>query len=461
MLWSMLSGKTATVRTSDSLMNALIQQWQRIYKGSPDWLNYSYIDMNAQKCEKKKKTLNASKLICQEMARLVWSEIPEIITDTAILELLKKEKFLDNILQFTEKTLAMGGGALKLYVENNQVKIETVPAERFIPVTYSSNGIITGADFLDSKVIEREQYVRVESHRIENKKVVIRNTAWKLTGSVLYPASLSLFGEYEAETIIDIETPLFSYIRVPGDNNLVEDTPLGISLFANAIDTLDSIDTCFHALHQEVVLGKHKVIVPAESVRTVTDANGNVVRYFDPSDECFIAFNSGDKEDLKIVHDVVPLRITEIRLAIQTLLDILCIQTGFSPGSISFDSGSLKTATEVISENSKTFKTKVSIENELKSSIVDILNAIRELGRFYSIPTTGEEYNVIFQDSIIEDRNTKAKYWLDRYMQSTCLLEDVLMHLDGLSEEEANIKADLIKSSNATVSVESLFGGAE
>jgi A118 family predicted phage portal protein len=461
MLWSLLNNKTAKINTSDSLMCSYIQKWELIYRGMPDWLNYSYIDMNASKIECKKKSLNASKMIVQEMARLCWSEKPEIIADDSIIELFQKEKFFDNIIQFTEKTLALGGGAIKIYIENMQIKIEFVPATRFVPVSYSPSGVITGADFLDSRVIEKEQYLRVESHRIENNKVVIRNTGWKLAGNELYPVNISIFGEYEEETTLDISTPLFSYIRVTGDNNLVDETALGISFFANAIDTLESIDTAFDALQREIKLGKRRIIVPAEAVRTVTDSNGNIVRYYDPSDEALIAFNSGDKEDMKIIDNSVSLRIVDIRLAIQTLIDILSVQTGFSAGYLSFDGVSMKTATEIISENSKTFKTKVSIENEIKTSIIDIMNSVREIGRFYGLATTGIDYNIIFNDSIIEDRNSKAKYWFDRYNNETCTLERVLQELDGLSQEDAIIEAEKIRKSKASIDVNSLFGGYE
>jgi A118 family predicted phage portal protein len=100
----------------------------------------------------------------------------------------------------------------------------------------------------------------------------------------------------------------------------------------------------------------------------------------------------------------------------------------------------MKTATEVISENSKTFKTKQAIENQIKYGTINIMNAIRELGRLYNIGTTTDEYDIIFNDSVIEDRNSKTKYYTERFIAGTITLKDYLIAVDNLPEDEAEKK---------------------
>lgn len=127
---------------------------------------------------------------------------------------------------------------------------------------------------------------------------------------------------------------------------------------------------------------------------------------------------------------------------------------------MSFDGQSVKTATEVISENSKTFRTKQNIEESLTSMLIPFLSVLKEVGSDYSVPTTTMEYSIHWNDAIIEDRNSKSAYLLERLNSRTMLLEDVLMQLDGLPEEEAKAKAAEIRKASATVDVGSMFGGA-
>jgi len=130
---------------------------------------------------------------------------------------------------------------------------------------------------------------------------------------------------------------------------------------------------------------------------------------------------------------------------------VLATQTVFSAGSFSFDGVSMKTATEVISENSKTFKLKQSFENQIKTGVLDLMETIREIGALYGMTVSSEEYSVIFNDAVIEDRNSKTNYWLQRYSQGTATLERVLKELDGMTEEEAQEESQKIKDANATI----------
>jgi A118 family predicted phage portal protein len=143
------------------------------------------------------------------------------------------------------------------------------------------------------------------------------------------------------------------------------------------------------------------------------------------------------------------------------LLSIFSKQCGFSDGFLSFDGTSMKTATEVISENSKTFRTKKNIENSLSYTFLSFLDSLKIIGREYGLTFTDKETDIHWDDSVIEDRNSKANYWNTRIEKRTALLEDALMAMDGLSEDEAKAKAEAIRASGATIDVGSMFGGSE
>jgi hypothetical protein len=71
------------------------------------------------------------------------------------------------------------------------------------------------------------------------------------------------------------------------------------------------------------------------------------------------------------------------------------------------------------------------------------------------------KFDIQWNDNIIEDRNSKTDYWIKRYQSKICTLEDVLMHVDDLSEEDAAKKAIEINKQNATIpSLSDIMGGA-
>lgn len=439
-----------------------IQEWLNVYRGKSSWLKYSYVTLDGYKKERCRKTLSIAKMICAELSGLIWSEEPEIITDINIENILEDSSYMRIMPDFTERLLALGGGVLKLYVSDNQIKIDYVPADRFIPISWNNNNIYE-ADFIDQRVIDGKEYIRIESHRKAEGGYYITNKAYQLINGQKIEVSLIEMGEkYEPEVFVKVENPLFRYIKVVGDNNLIDNSPLGISIFANAMDTIEALDIAFDSLNQEILLGKKRIIVPTSAIRKVVNTDtGKMERYFDPSDEVFVSLSASDNERFEIKDNSVELRISEIRMAIQTLLDIFSIQIGMSAGFLSFDGSSMKTATEVISENSKTFKTKQSIENQIKYGTSKLMESMRELCRLYNIGVSNNEYNMIFNDSIIEDRNSKTKYYTDRLIAGTITLSDYLMEVDGLSQVEADAKAEKIRSENATIDVNSMFGGID
>jgi len=390
--------------------------------------------------------MNGAKVVCRELNSLVFSESPVLTADQSVLDTLANNSFLKNLPNQSEYILALGGGSLKLRYDGD-IQIDFVKANNFIPLS-GDNNRITEASFISRIVRENKKYSLVETHKKQGTGYEITNTMYDdVTGR-----KVSLPDGMEETTTVNVTSPLFTYIKPNIANNFDPESPLGISLFANAVDTLKALDIAFDGLNSEMVLGKKRIIVPSNAIRSVVDENGKLVKYFDPSDEVFSALNIDDEESLKIQDNSVDLRIKEIKTAIQTLLDILAMQVGFSAGYLAFDGGGMKTATEVISDNSKTFKTKQSYENNLGEGIVDIMDSIRELMQAYNLGTvTNDEYSVTFSDSVIEDRNSKATYWINLYASGLVTLEVALQNIHGVSEEDAKVMAATIKSENQSV----------
>jgi A118 family predicted phage portal protein len=133
----------------------------------------------------------------------------------------------------------------------------------------------------------------------------------------------------------------------------------------------------------------------------------------------------------------------------------------------------MKTATEVISENSKTYGTVKAHENNMREALVDMVHAILDLAVRYGLTWEGQTveslvsggYNVSvkFDDSIIEDKNAEINQGVmlvgASLMSKKRFMESVL----GLTEEEAKKELSQIKAEGVgnSVDVTKLFGGME
>lgn len=456
MIWSLLTGKA--VLTADiTKAEQRIVYWQDIYRGEPAWLKYTWLGISGHKQERVRECMGFAKLACAELARLVWAENPKIDTDDDILAFFDREDFYNRSAKLTEYGAALGAFAWKLYSpvsdgEPANLKIDFVTADFIIPRTVE-NETITEADFISKFVRDEKSYYRIESHRRIPGGYRITNEIRDVSGAIAPMVSPEKFG-FASSVDITVSVPTFVYVPTPEANNLDIHSGLGISCFANATGTLKSLDTAFDSLQHEIVMGIRKIIVPASCTRTyINTETGKQEIYYDPSDEVFIAFNDTEKLDLKITDNTPELRIDQLRLAISTLINIACNQIGFSQGSFSFDGVSMKTATEVISEDSKTFKTTKAYQNQIGRGIEQLILAIKEIGGAYGIKSTTKSTVVAWDDSIIEDRAAKEKRINDRVTAGTMTKYQAIMELDGVDEATARTRADEIKKDNATIDV--------
>lgn len=397
--------------------------------------------------------LNMSKAICSEIAGMVWTDQCDVDVSTAgyeeaetdplhdfVQDVLKRNNFQVKMTESIEQAAALGGQALKAWYEIkrdrdgnpvpelNEIRIGYAMADQFVPVGWTNAGVSEGI-FVTRQAKGGYYYTLLEWHLWDGTTYTIRNELYRAEikkegvggdQDILgfrYP--LSYLYPYLDEVItIPVSKSLFTYFRPPGANNIDDNSPLGVSVYANAMDTLHAIDICFDSFVREFRLGKKRIIVPARMVRKVTDpATGKMVRYFDATDETYEALSTDDPDTLRIQDNSVSLRVDEHVEAMNALLNLLCLQTGLSFGTFSFDAkGGLKTATEVVSENSKTYKTIKNFQNQIVPAVQDLIHAIIEVASLYDVTWEGQsvkaladkgyEVKVSLDDGITQDRQT-------------------------------------------------------
>jgi len=443
--------------------------------------------------------MNTAKAICSEMAGLVWGEECTINVSMEgresteenpdplnqfIQSVLEKNAFHEKMQESIEEGLALGGSALKVWAESKRdengnelpdtrkIMLGYAMADQFIPISWDNANVTEGV-FVSRIARGGYYYTRLEWHRWNGLTYVITNELYRsemqkgknadssqdILG-VRYPLS-EIYPELDEVTTIPVEESLFTYWRTPIANNLDDNSPLGMSIYGNSLETLHALDICHDSFVREFRLGKKRVIVPARAVRSVVDpVTGKLCRYFDANDETYEAFASDNPEDLKVTDNSVELRVEEHIAAINAFLSILCLQTGFSAGTFTFDQhGGLKTATEVVSENSKTYKTIKTIQKQIRPAVEHLIRNIIDVAILYEVEYDGQKIeslvangynvNITFDDGITQDRQTNLNEGV--MLVGAGLLSKYTFMTDpkygqGLTPEEAQAELDRIKA---------------
>ena len=460
--------------------------------------------------------MNMSKALCAEMASLVWGEECEInvsingreSTDDNpdplngfVHKVLGENALKEKMQESIEQGLALGGAAMKTWSEvrrdeegneipdTRTINIGYAMADQFVPTAWD-NAKVTDGIFISRIAKGGYYYTRLEWHKWNGLTYTITNELYRseiIKGKepgenqdilgVRYPLA-DIYPYLEEETVIPVSESLFTYWRTPIANNLDDNSPLGMSIYGNALETLHALDICYDSFVREFRLGKKRIIVPARAIRTIIDPiSGKSLRYFDAMDETYEALASDNPDDLKITDNSVVLRVDEHIQAINAFLSILCLQTGFSAGTFTFDlHEGLKTATEVVSENSKTFKTIRTIQNQIAPALEHLVRNIIDVAVLYEMEYEGQKiesliqpgYNVSiqFDDGVTQDRQTNINEGV--MLVGAGLLSKYTFLTDrkygqGLTPEEAEAELKRIEEENKSNAVEvtRIFGGME
>lgn len=229
-----------------------------------------------------------------------------------------------------------------------------------------------------------------------------------------------LYPDLEPATLFkDLSRPLFTYLKTPGMNNKDINSPLGLSIFDNAKTTIDFINRTYDEFMWEVKMGQRRVIIPEQMTKmAVQNQDGTITfkRRFDVEQNVYAQLGGGNMDATAIKDLTTSIRSNDYIAAISEGLKLFEMQIGVSAGMFSFDGKSMKTATEVVSENSDTYQMRNSIAALVEQSIKELCVSICELGKAVGlyhgdIPEL-KDISVNLDDGVFTDRNAELTYWM-------------------------------------------------
>ena len=199
-------------------------------------------------------------------------------------------------------------------------------------------------------------------------------------------------------------------------------------------------------------MGQRRVAVPDQTVRIGFDDYGDadlVSREFDPEQNVYEQIDGGKDTPIGITDLTTPIRSDDYIKAINEGLSLFEMQIGVSAGMFTFDGKSMKTATEVVSENSDTYQMRNSIVSLVKQSIKELVISICEIAKLYGlysgpIPEM-DKITVNLDDGVFVDKNNELDYYIKALAGGLVSKQYAIGKALGLSDEEVNKMMNQIK----------------
>lgn len=193
----------------------------------------------------------------------------------------------------------------------------------------------------------------------------------------------------------------------------------------------------------EFVLGRKRIMVPISMARRQMEADGISSPTFDPDDTVYYLLPEDKNGNNQLTEVDMSIRAQEHELGIQKSLDLLSLKVGMGAGRYKYDTGGVKTATEVISDKSDLY------QNRQKHCIV-IADVIINMVRAVSFLDTGGaiDATVDFDDSIIEDSNSLIDKNVKLVNAGLRSKLTAIMEINKCSEQEAQEELERIRQDN-------------
>lgn len=419
------------IDTVDASFYRKIEEWKSWYNARVR--NFSFYRVYSGQgtyTRKQRKSLGMAKTLSQDMADLLLNEKVKITladeaTGTFVQQVLDDNQFLVLGNDYQERKAYTGTVAYVPYLYDMEVTedgtilsgkigIDYVSAGNIYPVSWN-NGKVTECIFSFPKTVNRKKYVQIQYHKLEDGMYVIENTVLEcVTGSregkELTPAEwkqLRPFTTLAPKMETGSAEPQFAIDRLNIVNNADEDesNPMGVAIFANSIDVLKKMDIEYDSYCSEFELGRKRIFVAPEILQNIDGSPA-----FDPEDSVFYRLPEDyDKKEEGLIHEInMELRAEQHSKALNDDLNYLSLKCGFGTERYRFDGGNVKTATEVISENSDMYRMLKKHEIILEDVLKQLVRIIIRLGIVSGNSLNPDtEVTIDFDDSIIEDKEAE------------------------------------------------------
>lgn len=429
--------------TTSAQMMAKIVECANIYRGMPYWVD----------AENRIKTINFAKAVCSETARLVTLGIKIQIDGGArgawLQERIDKAYF--NLRHWVEYGCAYG----TVIIKPNGSGLDMFTPCDFIVTEQDDNGNITGIVFKDSYAANDKYYTRLEYHRFVEMHTeagviypyVISNRAYVSRSSETLGDSIPLAQTKWADLLEEtlpifkggnerLDSPMYGVFRTPSANNIDLSSPLGMPIYAEAIEEMKDLDIAYSRNAGEIY-DSEKIILADD--RLMFDSgkslNGRVADVKMPHYVKNVFGNSPEE----FYQEITPQLNTATRLdGINALLSQIGYKCGFSNGYFVFNEATgIQTATGVEAEQQRTVQLVKDVRDKLEACLNGAIYAMSVYADLYNLAPVGN-YEVVYDfGDILYSHEADKQQWYAYAVQNRIPFWYYLVKFEGFTEEEA------------------------
>ncbi|MDM8204278.1 hypothetical protein QUW03_07835 [Faecalicoccus acidiformans] len=436
----------------------LVQEWTDWWKGYRQDFHQYFLRSENKTITMERKGLRMGKKVCEDWANLLLNDKTLIQVNDEKTQayltgddeeqqggVLGRSRFWKMGNRLIEREFASGTACFYLDLVNpvetggilsgKDVRIKYIKDARMIvPLSYENDDIqeVALASTLtrhDRKYLYLQLFLKAEGgqYRIENHFFDITNQAPKKIPNL--------------DNIVDgYLLPCKPFVVVtPNIENNFMDVPLGMSIYANAIDQLKGCDMAFDNLYSDIQLGKKRIFMDQAAIAMNKDGTEPDVKGTLEHSLYVITGNRVPNQDM-FMHEYNPdLRVTDNKENIQLNLNMLSSKVGFGQHRYQFDSQSMSTATEVRVSNKdlteSVWKQRITIQEALTELVHSILILAKEK---CNIPVDPDaKISIQFDDTMFSDEETERMRFLQEISAGVRQKWEYRKKYLGEEEEEA------------------------
>lgn len=415
-------------------MTAAVARWMCTYTGNPEWLDD---DDNVR-------TINFAKAVCSETARLATLAIKVDLSGGPRAQWLQAQ--LERcIFQRLRAWVEYGAAGGTVIFKPNGHGIDVVTPDRFMITEADSNKNITGAVFQDQYTVGRKIYTRLEYHRFTQERVYMVSTRTFVSESESdigrqVPIDSTKWAGIEPEVSITqrsgepLDGPLFGVFVMPEANNIDLDSPLGMSIFAGAMEEMRDLDIAYSRYAEEQE--DSRTIELLDDTLIAQDGKKTGKTHINLPRHVHNVFGNGIETFYQQIDR--PIKTAERKVGMDMQLSLIGYKCGFSNGYFVFDQKTgMVTATQVESDDRRTIQLIKDIRDNLERALRDTIYAMGVFADLYELAPVGD-YTVDFDFGDITynvDEDRMRNYQL--MMQGIIPKWFYLVKFEGYGEDEA------------------------
>lgn len=431
-----------------------IEMWENWWRGYvPAFHNYRVVDKDFHSAKIKRKQMRMAKTVCEDWANLLLNDKTRIIIecddhDTNYTQkwltgdeneqssgLLGSNRFWVRGNKAIEREYAAGtvclywqltgatvqGGALSA----TGLRLKVIKdAQMIVPLTYDDEDV-TDLALASSYVQDGQECLYLQIFKKgAGEEYLIENHFYKLNGTNNYEETEAPHGE-----VASYRLPCKPFVLMrPNLENNIADVPMGVSVYANAIDNLESCDLAYDNLFMDTLLGKKRIFMDQSAVLLqprayAKDENGadravrqdvDVGATLEKS--LYVTTGEALPGNQPFFQDYNPsLRVDENKENVQFNLNLLSSKVGLGQNRYQFNFQSMSTATQVRASNKELTESVWRQRIAIQDSLTELVRSALILGKekLHEPLDTDARITIQFDDTMFSDEEAERM----RFMQ--------------------------------------------